>query len=171
MKITRTMQHTPNLHALRQCPVEDEVIAESFHTPAAQILVAKFRPGTASEGILGQKLKAIVGSLQKAARNSLVVKANVSVDRLQIAEDEFAFLESTRHQQEAAMRSMLERSPERKAPRAASSNRVWMRGGVSDSSSIQRKSACRATSSASRYPAAICCSMKARIGSVSVTCI
>ncbi len=56
MKITRTMQHTLNLHAVRQRTVKNEVIAEPLHTPPNTIvfILSKKFPEPSSLHILPQ---------------------------------------------------------------------------------------------------------------------
>ncbi len=162
------MQHTPNLNAVRHGTVKDQVIAKTFHPPGSQAVVAEFRSCPTSIWILGKKLEAVISALQKAPRQGLIVCSKPAVDGLQIAEHILAFLKASCHYSAAMMRSMLLRSPALKRPRAASSSRSWMRGGVSASSAIHLSKACRVTSSASRYPSVIWRWIKASMGPVIV---
>ena len=162
------MQHTPNLNAVRRGTIKDKVIAKTFHAPGSQTLVTKLRSCPPSMGILREKLEAIVSTLQKASRHDLIVCSKPAVNGLQIAEHILAFLKAGCHYPAAMMRSMLLRSPVLKRPRAASSRRSWMRGGVSASSAIHLSKACRVTSSASRYPSVIWRWIKASIWPVTV---
>lgn len=162
------MQHTPNLNAVRQRPVKDEVTAKTFHPPRSQTCVSEFGSCPPNVGILREKLKAVISALQKVPCHSLIVCSKPAVDGLQIAEHILAFLKAGCHQPAAMMRSIFPRSPTLNWPWAASSNRSWIRGGVSASSAIHLNSACRATSSASRCPSAIWRWMKASMGPVTV---
>jgi hypothetical protein len=118
------MKHTPDLQTVISRPVKDEIVAEALHPLGSKSCMVELRPRTTNHGIFRQELEGVVSRLQKAAGHFFIVLTQITIDGLQIAEHLFALIVSQGHQAAAMMRWMLERSPGRKRPAAASSSRV-----------------------------------------------